>query len=260
MMKLPLVGLGTWELRGDECERVVREALELGYRHIDTAHLYSNHEAIGKAIAPFDRAQLFITSKLALSQIDWHKIEVSVEKACDEALKELQTDYIDLYLLHWPRVEGSHAEIFDAMEKLIEKGKIRQMGASNFTIDELKEERRISANQVEFHPYLFQKELWEFCKSDKIQLISYRSFGKGALLEEPLFHEVGKKHNKLAAQVVLRWIVQRGIAVIPKASSRKHLAENLSILDYSLSSEEMERIDALNRGQSFTKRPAKESN
>ncbi|MGH7889698.1 MAG: aldo/keto reductase, partial [Thermodesulfobacteriota bacterium] len=191
-MKLPLLGLGTWDLRGRECTKIVKLALQLGYRHIDTAHVYENHVAIQKGIGNFDRKQLFITSKIALEQIDPEKIETSVEAACDLALQELGTEYLDLYLIHWPRHTWPMSKILKAMENLAHQGKIKKAGVSNFTRhhleDLLNDGCKPAANQVEFHPYLFQKELLEYCRLEKIQLISYRPLGKGELLSNPLFH------------------------------------------------------------------------
>ena len=256
-MKLPLIGLGTWELRGEECAKVVKEAIELGYQHIDTAFAYENHRQIKKAIKGFDRNKLYITSKIALeTQVDPAKLEQSVQKACDSALDELGTDYLDLYLIHSPNREFPLDKVFSALEGLVKQGKIRSAGVSNFTIHHLEDLRKAGfiplANQVEFHPYLYQKELWEYCKSHGIKLISYRSLGKGKLLkEEPLFNSIGEKHRKTGAQVILRWLVQKEIPVIPKASSKKHLKENLEIFDFALTDEEMKELDSLNIGKRY---------
>ena len=255
--KLPLIGLGTWELVGKSCTYMVEKALEIGYRHIDTAHLYQNHAAIKKAIKNIPRDQIFITSKFALDQIDYKNCEESVEEVCDLALKQLGTDYIDLYLIHRPDRSKPMKDVLHAMNRLAEKGKISYAGVSNFNIHHLQDMMnagvQISANQVEFHPYLYQKALWDFCKSHQIQLIAYRPLGKGALLAEPLLQEIGAKHKKSSAQIALRWIVQKGIPVIPKASSEKHLKENFAIFDFKLSDDEMNRLDLLNRNQRFCK-------
>ena len=257
MIKLPLIGLGTWELRGRECTQIVRQALDLGYRHIDTAHAYDNHKVVHKAIAGFDRSKLFITSKFSLEQIDPAKIQKSVEKNCELALEELGTDYIDLYLIHWPNLDLPLGQIFKAMEKLASEGKILRAGVCNFTIHHLEDLRseacNPAANQVEFHPYLYQKELLDYCRKHKIQLIAFRPLGKGKLLTDPLFKTIGERHKKSPAQVVLRWIVQKEIPVIPKASSEKHLRENLEIFNFSLSDDEMRQLDALNKNMRFCK-------
>ncbi len=258
-MKLPMVGLGTWELNGAECTKVVQMALELGYRHIDTAHAYRNHEAINRGIAGFDRTQIYLTSKLSIEdQINPKDVEGSVRKACDQTLQELGVDYLDYYLIHWPRSGFDLNQIFTAMGKLALEGKVRQVGVCNYTVNHLRDLLKTAAqpvvNQVEFHPYLYQKELLDFCHINQIELVSFRPFGKGKLLSaEPLFEQIGRRYSKTGAQVILRWLVQKNIPVIPKASSRKHLEENIQIFDFILSAEEMAQLDQLDRGKRFCK-------
>lgn len=252
---IPIIGLGTWQLKDEICTRAVKMALAMGYRHIDTAHYYENHKAIAKGLVGFPREELFLTSKIAPDQIDDKNAAKSVEKACDLALKELKVDYLDLWLIHWYEESKPMLEIVAAMEKQLERGKVRSIGVSNYSIEQIQKALdaglKISANQVEFHPFLYQKELWDYCRSRQIQLVSYRSLGKGALLQEPLFHEIGKKYSKTAAQVILRWLVQKEIPVIPKASTEQHLKENLQIFDFTLTPQEMESIDMLDRGLRF---------
>lgn len=256
-MKLPYIGLGTWELREEECTRIVQLALELGYRHVDTAYSYRNHAAIGKAIKGYDRNGLYITSKIAIEEeVDLTNIDESVQKACERALKELSTDYLDLYLIHAPYQGYPLEEIFSAMERLIDQGKVDKVGVSNYTTHHLKDLKRVGytpfANQVEYHPYLNQEELFGYCLENQIKLVSFRSFGKGKLLnEEPTFDHLGIKYNKSAAQVILRWLIQKGIPAIPKASSEKHLKENLDVFDFSLTETEMSLLDGMNRNQRY---------
>ncbi|NGX40170.1 MAG: putative oxidoreductase [Chlamydiae bacterium] len=265
-MKIPLIGLGTWGLWGAECERIVRLALEIGYCHIDTAFAYENHKQIAKAIRGFPREELFLTTKFALgqvtktmtlSQVDDKRILKSLEKTCDKALKELGTDYLDALLIHWPNRERPIVEILAAMHRLADKGKIRYPGVSNYTIHHLQDAYdaglSVPFNQVEFHPHLYQKELLDFCQSHGTQLIAYRPFGKGKLLgEEPLFAELGQKYGKSPAQIILRWIIQKKVPVIPKASSEDHLRENFTIEDFSLSEEEEKSIDLLDQQKRYT--------
>lgn len=256
-MELPLVGLGTWELRGEACTRIVKMALEMGYKHIDTAHVYENHEAVAEGVKGYDRKKLYITSKVAVDeQIDPEKPEASVQKACERALKELGTDYIDLYLIHWPYLDFPIDAVFMAMLKLAEQGKIIKAGVSNYNIHHLEDLRKAGgvpfANQVEFHPYLNQKELLAYCRKAGIELISFRAFGKGKLLrEEEKFDLIGKKYGKTGAQVILRWLVQNEIPVVPKASSHKHLKENLEIFDFALTPEEMAELDGMHQNKRY---------
>lgn len=256
-MELPKIGIGTWELQGDACTQIVQEALAIGYRHIDTAHMYENHSAIAKALQGIERSSVFLTSKIAIEdEVDPKNVEKSVRHACERALKELSTDYLDLYLIHAPNRELPMEEIFGAMDKLSRQGKIGKAGVSNYTIHHLQDLQKAGftpfANQVEIHPYLAQDELVRYCRARKIEVIAYRPFGKGKLLaEEPLLSKIGAKHGKSGAQVALRWLIQRGLFVIPKGSSGKHLRENFSIFDFALTEEEMHALNQLDRGKRF---------
>lgn len=247
--KVPLVGLGTWELSGASCVSTVKIALDLGYRHIDTALIYDNHQDIAKAIAGFNREELFITSKFLLDQ--------NAKESCDRTLQELSLNYLDLFLIHWPDREKPINQFLREMQKLKSKGDIHHIGVSNFTIhhlqDALDQGIQIDYNQVEFHPYLYQKELWEFCQNHQIGLIAYRPLGKGELIREKTFEEIGNKYQKTPAQIILKWLVQKNISVVVKGSSKKHLEENLHIFDFCLQLEDMTKIDKLHRNKRFCK-------
>lgn len=248
MLFIPQIGLGTYLLQGETCIEVVREALDLGYRHIDTAFAYENHVAIGKAIKGFPREKLFITSKILVDEMP-HGVERQVELA----LKELGVDYIDLMLIHWPDRSYPLAAILSELQK---NSKLRFTGVSNFTERHLQDMYdaglKPAFNQVEFHPYLYQKDLLAFAKAHGTQLIAFRPFGKGKLLpQEPLFAEIGQKYGKTGAQIILRWILQKGLPIVPKASNLQHLKENIDIFDFSLTPEEVMRIDHLNKNQRF---------
>ena len=242
---LPMVGFGTWRLYGADCKKAVRIALETGYRHIDTAHLYENHVEIAKAIQGFPREELFLTSKFMLQM----KIEETVSESLERALRELKTDYLDAFLMHYPDRQLPMNNIFEEMVKLKERGLTRSIGVSNFTVRHLQDHAdflpEISINQVEYHPYLNQKELFDYCTNAGIHIVSYRSLGQGRLIQDSLFAEIGTKYSKTAAQVSLRFLIQKGIAVIPKATSKKHMEENIEILDFELSKEDFERLDNL---------------
>ncbi|MBS0616267.1 MAG: aldo/keto reductase [Verrucomicrobia bacterium] len=256
-MELPLIGLGTWDLRGHACTKVVRQALEMGYPHIDTAHSYENHTAIRPALKEFNREKFYLTSKLEIEEeVDAKKPTQSVQKACDNALKELGTDYLDLYLIHWPYRDFPLDQIFEEMENLVAQGKIRKAGVSNYNIHHLEDLGKAGhtpyANQVEFHPYLNQNELLLYCNAKNIRLIAYRPLGKGRLLQdEPIFAKIGQKYGKTGAQVILRWVIEQNIPVLVKSESEKHLRENLEIFDFSLSQEDRDQIDSLDQKKRY---------
>ncbi len=245
--KIPQLGLGTWQLTGRKCREAMLKALELGYRHIDTAWIYDNQEVIGKAIkeSKIARDSLFITSKVWYDNLSYH----DVLNQCQETLKQLQTDYLDLYLIHWPNNKIDMKETFKAMHELLQKGKVRNIGVSNFTVEHLEQARKlskkISINQVEFHPYLYQKALLNYCNENKVTLTAYSPLGRGQILNDKTITEIAKKHNKSPAQICLRWLIQKDIIVIPKASSEHHLKNNLEVFDFSLKEKEMKLIDSI---------------
>jgi len=246
--KMPPIGLGTWNLRGDACAELIHSALDLGYRHIDTALNYNNQVYIGKAIQGFDRDKIFITSKVRLDQGD-------VEDVCDICLKELNIDFLDLYLIHWPDRSKPLDVILEKMERLKKRGKIKAYGVSNFTIAHLRDcldlKASIFCNQVEFHPYLYQKELLEFCNKHSIQLVAYRPLGKGALLNDPIVCQIAQDKTRTASQILLRFLFQKQIPFVVKASSEKHLKDNLSLDDFSLTKEEIIALESLNKNKRF---------
>jgi diketogulonate reductase-like aldo/keto reductase len=246
---IPALGLGTWQLTGEICVRVVRRALELGYVHIDTAEIYGNQREIGRAIKGFPRSELFLTSKVWTNHL-WYE---EVLEACDRTLEELGTDYIDLYLIHWPNDEVPLKETLKAMRKLKEKGKVRSVGVSNFDVGHLEEalvveERLVVVNQIEFHPYLYPKEVHEFCKRRGIVVTAYSPLGRGRVLQDEKIRRIARKLGRTPAQICLRWAIQKGAVVIPKASSAEHLKENLEVFGWELSEEDMADLDSLNKG------------
>jgi 2,5-diketo-D-gluconate reductase B len=246
--KIPLIGLGTWNLRGKECEEMVQTAWELGYRHIDTAFNYGNQESSGRAIRSLPKKDLFITSKVMLDQ-------GSPEAICHQSLKELGIDCLDLYLVHWPDRAFPISQTLASLEKLVQEGKILSYGVSNYTIHHLKDwlalGAKIACNQVEFHPYLYQKDLWQFSQKQGITLTAYRPLGKGALLEEAQVQEIAKTYSKTPSQILLRWLFQKKIPWIAKGSSKKHLQENFEMIDFSLNEKDMFLLDSLNRNKRF---------
>ncbi|BER93266.1 aldo/keto reductase [Atrimonas thermophila] len=256
--KMPVIGLGTWDLRGVQCEKAVLQALELGYRHIDTAEFYDNEEFIGKALrrSGIAREEIFLTSKVWYTHLRY----AEVLKALDRSLEKLQTDYLDLYLIHWPNSEVPLEETLQAMAEAKEQGKIRHIGVSNFEIDLLEKAISISPypvvnDQVEYHPLLSQKELLTYCQNHRIALTAYCPLARGRAVREPLIRDIAAKYGKTPAQVVLRWLIQQKMVVaIPKAASLEHQKENLEIFDFQLTEEDMQAISGLARGERVASR------
>ena len=250
--EMPVLGLGTWQLQGQTCKEAVKKAIKLGYNHIDTAWIYENQREIGTALKEIkaDRSKIFITSKVWRDNLKYQ----DVLDQCQETLNQLQTNYLDLYLIHWPNKSISIKETFDAFKKLIEEKRGRSIGISNFTIPLIKEALRatntpITVNQVEYHPYLNQEELLKFCKQNNIVITAYSPLARGKVLDDLLLNEIAKAHKKTVSQIALRWLLQKGIIVIPKASSEAHLKENLDIFNFELSREEIELIDSIKKKQ-----------
>lgn len=248
---IPIIGLGTWKLYGAQCENAVQNALSMGYRHIDTAELYRNESEIGKSIqqSGTDRDELFITSKVLPQNADYN----DTIAACKRSLERLQTDYLDLYLLHWPS-NVPLGETFHAFHTLQEEGKIRNAGISNFNEEQtntaLKAAKtadiQIAVNQVEFHPYLYQKKLLEFCRKNGVHVTAYCPVARGALANDPALKGIAKRHEKTVAQVSLAWLMQHGLSVIPKAAKETHLKENLDSLEFKLTAQDMTEINNIN--------------
>jgi len=251
--KIPALGLGTSGLKGEECTKVVKQALELGYRHIDTADMYGNHRAIAKALNESDveRGQLFITSKIQSQDLEYKQLL----KSAARLLIELDIKYFDLLLIHWPSPDIPVEESLKAMQELKEDGRARNIGVSNFTIPLLKEALEhypdlVTVNQVEFHPTLYQKDLLNFAFKNDVILTAYSPLAQGEVFNNSVLKDLGEKYDKTPAQLALRWLVEKNIAAIPKASSKAHLKNNLEIFDWDFpveAAKEMELLDQNNR-------------
>ncbi|MFB6222252.1 MAG: aldo/keto reductase [Haloarcula sp.] len=245
---VPALGLGTWQLTGQSCRETVETALEMGYRHIDTAQAYGNERQVGRGIeaAAVDRQEVFLTTKLDSGNRD----ERSVRRSTRESLNKLGTDYLDLLLIHWPNMPwmASLSETLDAMNDLVDDGLVRHIGVSNFSLSLLDEARELSAapiltDQVQFHPYWDQRKLLDYCRVHDVLLTAYSPLARGGVLDDPALVQIGNRYDKSAAQVALRWLLQQdGVAAIPKASSPDHLAANLDVFDFELTDAERERI------------------
>jgi diketogulonate reductase-like aldo/keto reductase len=244
--QMPALGLGTWQLKGNTCTRAVQTALEAGYDHIDTADMYGNHRAIRRALQDFDPEEIFITSKIWRSDLRHD----DVLAMGDRALSELGVDYLDLLLIHWPNDSVPVEETLGAMAALVEQGKVRSIGVSNFMIHHLEEalavtEAPIAVNQVKFHPYHNQRDLLAYCKEHDIVVTAYSPFGNGSLIGDPALKGIADKYDKTHTQVVLKWLVTKGIVVIPKSTDPNHIRANMDIFDWELDNEDYEAIEAL---------------
>jgi diketogulonate reductase-like aldo/keto reductase len=243
-VKMPILGLGVWQASaGTETEQAVRWALEAGYRHIDTARLYRNEESVGKAVrdSGVPREEIFITTKLQPREADGLK-------ALEESCRLLGTDYVDLYLIHWPT--GRADEQWRALEQGYERGLAKAIGVSNWGEDDLAQtfalaEVRPQVNQVESHPFAFPRRLWEHCEAEEVVFEAYSPLSRGRNLRNKTLVAIAERHERTPAQVALRWQVQRDIVVIPKSVREARIAENAQIFDFALSEEEMGEIDAL---------------
>lgn len=250
-LKIPEIGLGTYKLYGKECKKTVIEALDIGYRHIDTAQMYKNESEIGDAIhiSSVNREDIFITEKVWHTNLDHDDLLQSVE----ESLKQLRSHYVDALLIHWPNKQYPLEQTLEAMMVLKDQGKARSIGVSNFPLGLTKkivEDLRIPiiANQIEFHPFLGQFDMLDFSYDNDFLLMAYSPIAQGKVLENDLLKEIGDAHGKSAAQVSLRWLIeQENVVAIPKASSREHLIENIEIFDFELTDDEFEAIDELEK-------------
>ena len=243
---VPLLGLGTYALRGKDCERTVETALSIGYRHIDTAQFYGNELAIGIALqnTNFPRAELFITTKVWPSNFSKRNFIPSVEKS----LEELKMDYVDLLLIHWPREDNTNRETTEYLLQCHELKYAKNIGVSNFNIGQLKQAQKqapIFCNQIEYHPYSQNVEMLEYGRKNDILVTAYSPLSVGKLRNDMNLKSIGKKYDKSSSQIALRWLVQQNIAAIPKASSPEHLKENLHIFGFELSEEDMRKISGL---------------
>lgn len=248
---VPALGLGTYRLHGKDCRDAVEDSIRLGYRHIDTAQAYGNEEEVGAGwtSASIERGRLFVTTKLAIPNLEPSRVLASTE----ESLKKLRTEYVDLLLIHWPQEEVPLWSTLDAMLRLMEEGKIRHIGVSNFTPDLVRDAAArapVFANQVEYHPFLSQDELRAQAEEFDYLLTAYSPIARGRVSSDETLVEIGRRHEKTPTQVTLRWLIQQpNIAAIPKAAAADHRKQNLDIFDFELSAEEMTRIFGLASGK-----------
>ncbi len=252
-VKMPILGYGVYQVTKEECERCVLDALKVGYRHIDTAQAYFNEEEVGSAVlkSGVPREDIFLTTKVWIENYGYEKAKKSVE----ESMRKLQTDYLDLVLLHQPFADYYGA--WKALEELYEEGKIRAIGISNFYADRMVDFASFNrvkpmVNQMETHIFNQQKELKKWAEKYGIQLEAWGPFGEGreGIFDNAVIGQIAEKYGKTAAQVMLRWNIQRGVVVIPKSTHAERMEENFKVFDFSLSDEDMEAIAALDKNKS----------
>ena len=255
---MPLFGLGVWAAQsGKETYDAVLSALKSGYRHIDTAEMYANEKDVGNAVndSGLKREEVFVTTKLWDSGLGYdHAL-----KAFDDSLKKMNLEYVDLYLIHWPE-KGSQLEIWRALERIQKEGRSRSIGVSNFAPRHLKEllvegSEHPVVNQIELSPYLQQKTIYSFCREENVHLTGYCPLARGERFADPKLCQLAKETNKSAAQVMIRWALQRGHTVIPKSVRPERIKENANVFDFNLNQEQMKVLDGLEQGLRFCPDP-----
>lgn len=246
--EIPILGFGTWELKGDTARKMTAKAIETGYRHIDTAQAYENEAAIGAGIADsgIARDDIFVTTKIWRDKFRGGDLQTSLK----DSLDRLKLDHVDLALLHWPVPEVPIKETMEALNAAREEGLTRNIGLSNFTVDLMKEAVEacpgpVANNQIEHHVYLDQSKVIETSRDLGVTVTAYSPLGHGNVFEEPVLKRIGRNHGKNAAQVALRWLVQRDIIAIPRTGNPDHAQSNFEIFDFALSDPEMKDIAGL---------------
>lgn len=249
--KMPALGFGTWQLRGDECTQAVQKALEIGYRHVDTAQIYENEAEVGQGLTDgfkssgAKREDIFLTTKI------WRSNFETAAASVDESLKKLQTDYVDLLLVHWPFPEVDMEDMINAVVEAQKAGKARLIGVSNFTVAQMEQADKLSGgkvcvNQVEYHPYLSQQPVLDFVQAKKWVMTAYSPIARGKVVDDMAIKEIALKYGKNPVQVTLRWLTQQDrVAAIPKSGTEKNIQSNFDIFDFELNDEDMAAISAL---------------
>ena len=243
---MPMLGLGTWQLKGRQCRSIIKEAIELGYTHIDTAWMYQNQREIGRALRDIriDRDEIFLTTKIWNTHLKYDDVLTQFA----ECLSDLQMDYVDLLLIHWPNDDIPYNDTFSAFKKLYDAGQVRSVGISNFSEAQVAKacevsELPICTNQVEYNVRRNRSELRDYCSERDVVMTAHRPLAVGNLASDAVLSEIGEKHEKTAAQVALRWLIQQDVIAIPKSGSVPHLQENLDVFEWALTDAEMEKLD-----------------
>ncbi|MFC6723773.1 aldo/keto reductase [Halobium palmae] len=246
--EMPGIGTGTAKMNGETLANTVEAATDVSRTAIDTAEGYGNEADLGDAVSGYDRSDLFLTSKVCPSNMDYE----SVLRSCAGSLDRLGTSYLDLYLVHWPNPAVSLRATLDAMARLRDRGQVRRVGVSNFDVHLLRFARHVSdvsivVNQVEFHPYRFRPALLEYAADADVTLMAAAPLAQGAVFDDETIRSVAEKHDRSVAQVVLRWEIQHGVVPVPRSSTPAHVRANLDVFDWELDETDMQRIDAIDR-------------
>ena len=259
-VQIPMLGLGTYRLTDEkQVIEAVKTAIKVGYKHFDTADIYGNHRQLARALGQIDipRQELFITSKIWNTDHGYN----NVFRVYDRILNELEIDYLDLFLIHWPGQTRSYLDTWQAMIELWEKKKVRAIGVSNFLINNIKDiEDNFTVlpavNQIELHPFFVDWELVKYCTDRGIAIESWSPIAKGKVASHPVLTQIGQKYNKTAVQVTLRWHLQHGFIVIPKSGTPERIRQNFDVWDFELTEDEMKQIDLLNQSNRIGPNPA----
>ena len=250
---IPALGFGTWQIKDEDCVTAVDTALQVGYRHIDTADGYHNHEAVAKGIKQngIAREDFFLTTKIFPENENF--LPENVTKNIDRFLEELDTDYLDLVLLHWPDHSVPLKETLGAMQEALQAGKIRSIGVSNFTEHHLQDAKEtgveIVLNQVEMHPGFPQHDLRAFCAEHDLAITAYSPLGRGEALEMDLIKKLATKYEKTPGQIIINWLLSVGVIAIPKSANPERIQENFQSQDFTMEDADIEAIDALQDGE-----------
>ena len=244
---VPRIGLGTWQLNGNAGRKTISRALALGYRHIDTAEMYGNEDAVGAAIkdSGIDRKEIFITTKVWRTNLE----PKQARKSAEQSLKKLATDYVDLLLIHWPSEAVPLEKTLHELFLLKEEGKTKQIGVSNFSVPLLEKALKLGdifCNQVEYNPFISQKKLLEYMSTKDMLFTAYSPLSRGQGNGNKVLNNIAQTHNKTLAQITLRWLIeQKNVAAIPKSSGLEHLNQNLEVFDFELSKDEIQQMNTL---------------
>jgi len=250
-IKIPALGFGTWQLKGSECSEMVKTALDIGYRHVDTAQIYENEEHVGTGLeeSGVKRDDIFLTTKVWIDQFKPTDLKSSVETS----LKKLKTDHVDMLLLHWPNDDVPLEDTLEALTAVQKDGKARLIGVSNFPVKNMKCAIEkcgapISNNQVEYHPFIDQSPVINYARAHDMLVTAYSPIARGNVMGNDTLKDIASTHNKSAVQISLRWLLQQdGILAIPKSSSKDHAESNFDIFDFELSKSEMQKIFDLSK-------------